>query len=178
MAMVGTKNCLLAVIDRHPLSNIKPTPAFNWRARTEGARNMEPLTVFLSSMIALSVGVERVVEIIKGFSKNLREDPKPDPDGKGAARRHVVLQVIAAVAGAIIALAIGPKTFVQSLPVGNYTNPTQWIAAVLLGLMASGGSAFWNHALDIVGATKSVKERVANLQKAPAAPRPTLPVGP
>ncbi len=176
--MVGTKNCLVVVIDRHPLSSIKPAPEFNWRQDGGELENMEPLTVFLSSMIALSVGVERVVEIIKGFSKKLREDPKPDPDGKGAARRRVVLQIIAAVAGAIIALTIGPQAFVKSLPEGNYSNPTRWIAAVLLGLMASGGSAFWNHALDIVGAVKSMKERVANLQKAPAAPRPTLPVGP
>ncbi len=160
--------------------------AFKYHAKAEygletgGMPNMEPLTFFLSSMIALSVAVERVVEIIKGLSPKLREDPDPrvDPQGKGAARRRLVLQGIAAVVGAIAALTIGPHNFLNAIPDGGYQTPVRWIASLFLGLIASGGSAFWNHALDIVGAIKSVKEQVANLQQAPATPRPKAPVGP
>ncbi len=141
---------------------------------------MEPLTVFLSSMIALSAAVERVVEIIKGFSRKLREDPDPrvDPQGRGAARRRLALQAIAAFVGALAALTIGPHNFLKTIPDGDYQNPTRWIASVFLGLMASGGSAFWNHTLDIVGAIKSAKEQVANLQQAPVAPTMNPPKGP
>ena len=76
---------------------------------------MDKLTTFLTSMIA-----ERVVEIIKGFSKTLREDPDPklDPDGHRAAHRRQALQAIAAVAGAGTALTIGPSHFLSMLPDG------------------------------------------------------------
>ena len=139
---------------------------------------MDKLTAFLTSMIALSIGVERVVEIIKGLSKRLREDPDPrvDRDGRIAARRRLALQAIAAAVGAVAALTIGPHDFFDSIPESKYSSPVRWLSALLLGLMASGGSAFWNHALDIVGAIKSVKEQIAAPK--PAGPRPTLPIGP
>jgi len=141
---------------------------------------MEPLTAFLSAMIALSVAVERVVEIIKGMSRRLREDPDPkaDPQGKGAARRRLILQALAAFVGAVAALTIGPHNFLRTIPDGGYESPIRWIAAVFLGLMASGGSAFWNHALDIVGAIKSAKEQLTTAQQAAVAPKPVPPRGP
>src|SRR5215471_5198636 len=141
---------------------------------------MEPLTAFLSAMIALSVAVERVVEIIKGMSQRLREDPDPrtDPQGKGAARRRLVLQVLAALAGTVAALTIGPRNFLNVLPAGGYESPIRWIEALFIGLMASGGSAFWNHTLDIVGAIKNVKESLAAAQQAPVATKPVPPRGP
>ena len=124
--------------------------------------------------------MERVVEILKGFSRKLREDPDPrvDPQGKGAARRRLALQAIAALVGAFAAVTIGPQYFLKTIPDRDYASPTRWIASLFLGLMASGGSAFWNHALDIVGAIKNAKEQVANLQQAPAAPTPKAPIGP
>jgi len=53
------------------------------------------------------------------------------------------------------------------------TNPQNWLSWVLSGLLVSGGSAFWNHALDIVQATKVQKEQAVNAtlpegQKIPA----------
>jgi hypothetical protein len=122
---------------------------------------MDQLTAFLSSMIALSVGVERVVEVLKGFSKTLREDPQNDPGGTRAARRRAVLQIIAVLAGTAVAALIGPHHFFNSIPDDGYRCLTRWIGSLLLGCMASGGSALWNHALDIVGAIKSAREQVA-----------------
>jgi len=141
---------------------------------------MDTLTAFLSAMIALSAAVERVVEILKGMFQRLREDPDPRTDlqGKGAARRRLVLQVLAALAGTVAALTIGPQNFLKSLPDGGYESPVRWIAAVFIGLMASGGSAFWNHALDIVGAIKNAKESLAAAQQAPVAMKPVPPRGP
>ena len=141
---------------------------------------MDTLTAFLSAMIALSAAVERVVEIIKGMSQRLRDDPDPrtDPQGKRAAHRRLVLQVLAALAGAAAALTIGPQNFLKVLPAEGYESPIRWIAAVFIGLMASGGSAFWNHLLDIVGAIKNVKEGLAEAQQAPVAPKPVPPRGP
>jgi hypothetical protein len=138
---------------------------------------MDKLAAFLSSMIALSVGVERIVEIIKGLSQKLRDDPHPDPGGKGSARRHLRLQATAALAGMIVALTIGPHNLFASIPEADYSKPIRWIASLLLGLMASGGSAFWNHALDIIGAVKSVKEQAASSPMAETGPRPTLRTG-
>jgi hypothetical protein len=141
---------------------------------------MDTLTAFLSAMIALSAAVERVVEIIKGMSRRLREDPDPrtDPQGKEAARRRLVLQVLAALAGAAAALTIGPQNFLKTIPTEGYGSPVRWAAAIFIGLMASGGSAFWNHLLDIVGAIKNVKEGLVAAQQAPVASKPVPPRGP
>jgi drug/metabolite transporter (DMT)-like permease len=116
----------------------------------------------LTAMVALSVGVERVVEIVKGFSAWLRSDPDPstDPDGRKAAWRRLTLQSIAMFSGTAIVATIEPQRFLPTILPAE-PNPTQfWAASVLLGLMASGGSAFWNHALDLIGAAKSAKEAV------------------
>jgi|SRR5581483_10701807 len=130
---------------------------------------MDDLTGFFTSMIALSVGVERVVEMIKGIVPPLRADPDPatDKDGSKAARRRVVLQALAAMVGALAAYFIGchrflPKLLPEDLPFGPHV-----LGSAVLGLMSSGGSAFWNHLLDIVGAIKTTREKIA---KAPVSP--------
>jgi drug/metabolite transporter (DMT)-like permease len=82
------------------------------------------------------------------------------------------------VVGAAVAFAIGPHSFISAVPDEDYSRPVRWIAALLLGLMASGGSAFWNHALDIIGAVKTVKEQLADGPKTPAARPIALPMGP
>lgn len=125
---------------------------------------MQTLTSFLTALVALSVGVERVVEVLKGFVSWLRQDPDPsvDPDGRRAARRRAVLQILAALIGTGTALAIGPERFFPGL-----TEPgdwRRWAVAVLLGVMASGGSAFWNHALDVLDAVKKTREGLAVAQ--------------
>ncbi|MGH7440304.1 MAG: hypothetical protein ACRENE_31815 [Polyangiaceae bacterium] len=134
---------------------------------------MDTLVSFLTSMLALSIGVERIVEAAKGMVPWLRSDP--DPAGSQAAHRRLALQLLAAVAGAVTAALVGPKHF---LPTLTSSNPAGYAAASgLLGMMASGGSAFWNHALDIIGAIKNVKEQVAAQgTSAPPAAAPPLPI--
>ena len=141
---------------------------------------MNTLTQLLSSMVALSVGVERVVEILKGSSRWLREDPDPrlDREGTISARRHMVLQMLASLSGGVIAYVIGPQNFVASLPEASHGSLLRITSSLLLGLMASGGSALWNHALDIVGAIKKVKEKAALDSVGPKQLRADIPIGP
>lgn len=122
--------------------------------RTRGGK-VNVLVSFLASMIALSMGVERVVEIIKGMVPWLRT---ANPDRNKDSLRFLILQVMAAVVGGVIAGVTGPQNF---LPwVKGDSGLWGWSSCILLGLMASGGSAFWNHALDIIGSIKDTKEQL------------------
>lgn len=113
---------------------------------------MDHLTTFVAAMVALSAGVERIVEMLKGMFPWLANSANP--------RRPLVLQVLATVAGGSVAAIVGPNQFLWFLDKTN--NSVSLVgSSVLLGLMACGGSAFWNHVLDIVGAIKTTKESVA-----------------
>ena len=138
---------------------------------------MDELTTFFASMLALSVGVERVVEIVKGMVPFLRDDPRhgTDPAGHRTAWRRIILQLLAVVAGAVTAAVVGPDLFIKRLP----TAGTAGIGAcVLLGLLGSGGSALWNHLLDIVGAIKGVRESVAQQVETAQQRGGNVPIGP
>ena len=80
---------------------------------------------------AVSIATERLVEITKGFIPFLNQkDLPPEQESK----RRSLLQILAVFAGVIVAfLAKG------SLPDGLSNT-----SLVLLGLLASGGSGFWN----------------------------------
>jgi drug/metabolite transporter (DMT)-like permease len=69
---------------------------------------------------------------------------------------------------------LNPLNF-QNLPSGGAAieHWQNWLSWILSGLLVSGGSAFWNHALDIVQAAKVQKEQAVNAalpagQKIPA----------
>jgi hypothetical protein len=109
----------------------------------------------LAAMLAgISMAVERVVEVIKGAIPPLAK-PWPTNDGYRAA----ILQVIAAVAGAVIASQL-PAPVRNSLPFGLGAD-LNWVGCAVIGLAASGGSGAWNHVLDILGAFKSKQETSA-----------------
>lgn len=125
---------------------------------------MDKLTAFFTLMAALSIATERVVEIIKGIFPSLAAT---DPDAKKEKQRRMMLQVLAAFAGMAVA-AVGHTQVSTAL--GGLLDPKGDIWAFpniaemalkygLVGVMASGGSAMWNHALDIVGALKTVQEK-------------------
>ncbi len=113
------------------------------------------LTTFLTLMVAISVAVERIVEIIKGIAPPLS---KPW-SGRWEFFRFAILHILAAVAGASIACAAHDQIS-TALPMFSFANHVQ-AGYVVIGLMASGGSAMWNHALDIVQAMK-IKRVSAN----------------
>jgi hypothetical protein len=106
--------------------------------------------VFVAWMIALSIGVERVVEILKGMFPLL-------------TGRRTAVQALSVVSGTLIAVVVGPHTLLPLLPGADAAS---WLGAGFLGLSASGGAAFWHHLLDILGAVKAVGEAKAGTKPA------------
>jgi hypothetical protein len=125
---------------------------------------MDSLTSFLSIIAAVSVAVERIVEILKGLlPKTWLFEPKTDPPLESF--RCAMLHVLAGICGAAVAA-------VSKVDVWHRLNQFQvpgqqphwyywWGSYAFTGLLSSGGSAMWNHALDILKATKVKQEQGA-----------------
>jgi hypothetical protein len=153
---------------------------------------VDKLVIFLTALVALSAAVERVVEIVKGYWPWLRGPPVALEASDGP--RRAALQILSTVTGAGMALSLGPERFLPFTAAGAWTSPLRWTEALLVGLMASGGSGLWNHALDIVESVKKLKgqsviqSEVTTAAMAPGLraavapgsvrPPPTIPVGP
>ncbi|HTV16167.1 MAG TPA: hypothetical protein VME68_15710 [Acidobacteriaceae bacterium] len=115
------------------------------------------LSTLLATMVALSVAVERVVEILKQFCgtwpvAKLLFTTRPTQGAENA--RCAWMYVLSGSLGAVLSAYTGAGA--QILP---HSSP--YLADVVAGLLASGGSSFWNHALDMMQATKVVKEQAA-----------------
>lgn len=112
---------------------------------------MDPtkLAAFVSLMIALSVATERLVEIAKGLSAFLS---KEQTDEDLERRRKAALQVLAVVAG--IFTAWSASSYIPS----EVAKPTESWHIVGLGLLASGGSGFWNSIATYVLKLKELKK--------------------
>ena len=113
---------------------------------------MENLSTLVAVLIALSVASERLVEIIKGFSSWLN-DKKDDPNKERL--RKVSLQLLAVLAGLITAILTRPA-IQQVLP-----QWTQFPEVFALGLLASGGSGFWNSFNSYVLELKNLQKAIA-----------------
>ncbi len=116
---------------------------------------MDPtmLSTVIATLIALSVASERLVEIIKGFIPAL--DQKSD-DQKKESRRKAYLHILAVLAG--IATAFLSRKALQTYI------PKEWdstVGVLALGLLASGGSSFWNSILGYVNEVKKIKKNNA-----------------
>ena len=114
---------------------------------------MNPLTTFLTTMLGISIAVERVIEILKGWMTNFWLF-KTNPDPTREAQRNALIHMLSGICGAVIA-AYGKLTIFPNVPSDSWCS---WMSA---GLLASGGSAFWNHALDLVKAAKVTSEQGA-----------------
>jgi hypothetical protein len=125
------------------------------------------LTTVISLIVALSIASERLVDIIKGLVPWLNE-----PRLRHAAEgwRKAALQVLAVIAGvttAWLASAAIPK---------NIGIPEDWTGTLALGLLASGGSGFWNSILTYVTKAKDLKAAEAESRQIEArTKRATLP---
>ena len=116
---------------------------------------MNNLTTLVTLMTAISIAVERVVEIIKGVAPPLSKPWR----GNWELFRFAILHVLAAFAGAAIAYGAHDQ-IAAALPMLSFANHVG-TGYVVVGLMASGGSAMWNHALHIVQAMK-IKQQASN----------------
>ena len=107
------------------------------------------LTAIVSVILALSIASERLVEIIKGFIPSL---DKQDSDPKAEGRRRSYLQILAVLSGVLTAFLA--KDYIPP----EIAKPTESWAILGLGLLASGGSGFWNSVLTYVTKTKDLKK--------------------
>ena len=119
---------------------------------------IDKLAPMIGLLIALSVATERLVEIIKGTIPQLTG--KSD-DKKREGWRRAFNQLLAVGAGILTAFLARPAIPAEVLPATNDT------AMFALGLLASGGSGFWNALLVYVLGLKDMKD--AALQGARAA---------
>ena len=108
----------------------------------------QSITTAVTLVLAVSIAVERVTEILKQMFPLLSTTLA---NATSEGRRRAALQMLAAAVGTAIA-AVG------DLHIGTHGGRS---AYVLIGLMASGGSGFWNHALDAVRAMKITQENKA-----------------
>ena len=114
------------------------------------------LTTVISLLVALSIASERLVDIIKGLIPWLNQ-PRRKPAEEGW--RKAVLQIIAVIAGittAWLASAAIPK---------GIGIPDDWTGTLALGLLASGGSGFWNSILTYVTKAKDLKAAEAETKQ-------------
>jgi O-antigen/teichoic acid export membrane protein len=97
--------------------------------------NSTELAAFVTLMIGLSIATERLVEIVKGFVGFLGTE---QADADAERRRKALLQILAVAAG--IFTAWSAADYVPD----DIAKPTESWKIIGLGLLASGGSGFWN----------------------------------
>src|SRR5262245_44427281 len=102
---------------------------------TPPATDLTSLPAIVTLILAPSVASERLVEIVKGLWPFL--DQKNDDVGKERTRR-LILQVLAVVAGVLTTYLA--RDYLPE-PIAK---PTELWKVLGLGLLASGGSGFWN----------------------------------
>lgn len=122
-------------------------------------------STFLATMVALSVAVERIVEILKQTLGSLPVFrllfmPRATPAAENL--RCACVHLLSATIGGLVAGFSG----IDILPTPHHN---RYLSYAVAGLLSSGGSAFWNHALDIIQATKVQKEETAKAMTARAA---------
>lgn len=116
------------------------------------------LSTLVSLLVALSVASERLVEIIKGLFPSLNQE---NSDPKKEGWRKAALQFLAVLAGIITAVLAQPA--IKDVVSAGWSTPT---GVVALGLLASGGSGFWNSVLTYVTKVKDMKKMDAEEKKA------------
>jgi hypothetical protein len=121
---------------------------------------MDPnlLYALVGFIAALSVASERLVDITKGFipalnTKNINETQE--------AKRQTYIQLLAVICGIGTSLIAWPITH-QILPLNYWPN---WFVIVALGLLASGGSGFWNSIQSYLKLVKDLKSLAAKEEK-------------
>jgi hypothetical protein len=98
----------------------------------------------------LSIASERLVAIIKGLVPFLNQE-NPDPTKEGW--RASALQALAVASG--IATALLARPVIENIVPGTWNNLPGLLA---LGLLASGGSGFWNSVQGYFNQIKDIKK--------------------
>jgi hypothetical protein len=129
---------------------------------------MDNMSAFLTVVAAVSVAVERIVEILKGSLSSVfpfRWLFTAKTDSAAESVRCAVLHFVAAICGTLVAYAcrvdIWHKLDTFQVPGHAAQWYYWWGSYAFTGLLSSGGSAIWNHSLDILKATKIKQEQGA-----------------
>jgi hypothetical protein len=130
-------------------------------AATQGGSNpisegLGNLPQVVGVIAALSVASERLVEIVKGFIPPLNRtyDTSNREEEKKNCIRKSILQIMAVVSGIITAFLAKPAI---STAMPNWHMNSLW-HPLALGLLASGGSGFWNSINTYVLQAKNLKK--------------------
>jgi hypothetical protein len=127
-----------------------------------GTDPLSTMTLFVTQMLGLSVAAERVTETIKQWIS-------PAMKGSTSARYAAVIQTIAIMSGIFVTALSGLNPLnVPGFKAFAWSNSANWMCWLVGGLLVCGGSAFWNHVLDILQAAKVQKEQLANTMVASA----------
>jgi hypothetical protein len=119
--------------------------------------NINNISSIITLLAALSIASERLVEIIKGFVPFLSTETPDRPDNERI--RKAILQILALAAGLITAWLTKDTGAIQTLI------PDSKLAWIPLGLLASGGSGFWNSVQTYVSKAKDLKKAEAENKK-------------
>ena len=121
-----------------------------------GTDPLSAMTLFVTQMIGLSVAAERVTDTIKQWIS-------PFLSRWSAHRYAAAIQTISIVSGIFVTSFSGLNPLnVPQFEAFGWRNPHDWMSWLIGGLLVCGGSAFWNHILDILQAAKVQKEQAAN----------------
>lgn len=137
--------------------------------------SLDTLPAAITLLIILSVATERVVEIVKSLSGFLTEE---NPDSTKDRLRRAVLHLLGVASGVLIAWLTWPVVAqVLDNTQADVTRPIHLPTVLALGLLASGGSGFWNtiltHVLNLKELKKTeVRERKERVATA-AIPQPS-----
>jgi hypothetical protein len=121
--------------------------------------NITGLSKLITLILATSIAGERLVTLIKTFIPALVAPPGEVPDNSKAQKtRKIILMILAFACCTFTAWLIGE---VNPTPVPKDPGTSFKLNFWLLGLLATGGSAFWTNLLGYVSAIKDVNKQHA-----------------
>ncbi len=121
--------------------------------------NITDISKLISLVLATSVAGERLITLIKTFVPSIVSPPGEIPDNSKIQKfRKISLMVLSYACCTLTAWLVGKLN-----PDNTPTNPdASWTLNFwFLGLLATGGSAFWTNLLGYVSAIKDVQKQAA-----------------
>lgn len=116
---------------------------------------MESVGNFIAFLAAMSMSVERIVEIVKTLIPFLC---KENPDESLEKKRRILIHLIAVAFGCVIAWLAQVEIQAMFPQMFKASGQISFAGILIIGLLASGGSGFWNQSLRIVEEIKKAKK--------------------
>lgn len=130
--------------------------------------------IYVMVISALALGVERIMDLIKSFSrKHLVREPVSEKAGAEERKTHEKkeevrkrnIRVWAIPIGIILAIL----TQIDTFDILGFPSP-MWFGFPILGWIVSGfaasrGSAFWHDIIDLIGTIRDTKRQVATASR-------------